>query len=284
MSTQEFGVRSSVAPLRRVAVRTPTLVGDYAAAHWAGPDLDQLLVDHAAFVELLRSLGTQVEVLAPFDGWPDATFVYDPAFVVPSGTIELRAAKVARAGEPPALVADLESLGVPTVGRLSPEATADGGDMFWLDEHTLAVGRTYRTNDEAIAQLRPLLALDNIDVVTFDLPHDLGPEFCLHLMSVISPVRDDLAVVYPKLAPIRLLQELDRRGIGTVEVPDDEYLTLGCNVLAVSPGVVVLPGGNDETASRLEAAGVEVHMYAAGETNKGEGGPTCLTRPILRAE
>ncbi len=284
MSTQEYGVRSSVAPLRRVAVRTPSLVGDYAAAHWAGPDLDQLVVDHAAFVELLRSLGATVEVLAPLDGWPDATFVYDPAFVIPSGTIELRAAKVARAGEPPALAADLAAIGVPTVGRLDTGATADGGDMFWLDDRTLAVGRTYRTNDAAIDQLRPLLAQDGVDVVTFDLPHDLGPEYCLHLMSVISPVRDDLAVVYPKLAPIRLLQALEARGIATVEVPDDEYLSLGCNVLAVSPGVAVLPSGNDVTASRLADAGVEVHTYPAGETNKGEGGPTCLTRPILRAE
>jgi len=277
-----FGVRSSVAPLRRVAVRPPSRVGDYAAAHWHDPDMDLLARQHADFVALLVSLGVQVEVLPPLDGLPDAIFVYDPVMVFPRGAVELTAAKAARVGEGQVLVKELESLGVPTVGRLEGAATADGGDMCWLDDSTLAVGRTYRTTDGAVQQLRTLLARDGIDVLAFDMPHDLGPEFCLHLMSVISPVREDLAVVYPKLAPIRLVQELERRGIDMVEVPDDEYLTLGCNVLAVAPGVVVIPAGNPVTTARLQAAGVTVHPYEASETNKGEGGPTCLTRPIER--
>jgi len=282
MGSEHVGVRSSVAPLRRVAVRRPTRVGDYEGAHWAGPDLDLLESQHAAFVALLTSLGCQVDVLDPLDGWPDAVFTYDPVFVAGHGAVQLAAAKAARVGEGEALAKDLEAIGVPTIGRLEGLATADGGDMFWWDERTLAVGLTYRTNEAAAQQLRSLLAPQGIDVVTYDVPHDLGPEFCLHLMSVISPVRDDLAVVYPKLAPIRLMKELDRRGIGIVEVPDDEYLTLGCNVLAVEPGVAVLAAGNDVVAERLEAAGVRVHTYEASETNKGEGGPTCLTRPILR--
>ena len=278
-----YGVNSMVAPLTRVAVRPPSLRGDYAVAHWAQPlDGDLLLEQHAAFVALLEKLGCGVEVLPPTDDMPDACFTYDPAFVVPSGVIELRGAKAVRAGEPPLLTADLEALGVPVVGRLSGEATADGGDMFWLDPSTLAVGRSYRTNQAAIDQLRPMLAADGVSIEVFDLPHDLGPEFCLHLMSVISPVREDLAVVFERLAPVALLHALAARGIDYVCVPDEDYLSLGCNVLTVRPGVVIMAKGNDATAALLRNRGVEVHFYEASEINKGEGGPTCLTRPIKR--
>ncbi len=278
-----YGVNSMVAPLTRVAVRPPSLRGDYAVAHWAQPlDGDLLLEQHAAFVALLEKLGCGVEVLPPTDDMPDACFTYDPAFVVPSGVVELRGAKAVRAGEPPLLTADLEALGVPVIGRLSGEATADGGDMFWLDPSTLAVGRSYRTNQAAIDQLRPMLAADGVNIEVFDLPHDLGPEFCLHLMSVISPVREDLAVVFERLAPVALLQALAARGIDYVCVPDEDYLSLGCNVLTVRPGVVIMAKGNDATAALLRNRGVEVHFYEASEINKGEGGPTCLTRPIKR--
>lgn len=279
----DYGVNSMVAPLARVAVRPPSPRGDYEVAHWAQPlDLGLLIEQHAAFVELLTSLGCGVEVLAPADDMPDAIFTYDPAFVIPSGVIELRAAKAVRAGEPPLLAADVADLGVPVVGRLTGDATADGGDMCWLDETTLAVGRTYRTNQAAIDQLRPMLAADGVRIETFDMPHDLGPEYCLHLMSVVSPVRDDLAVVFERLAPVPLLQALRARGYDLVSVPEEDYLSLGCNVLTVRPGVVVMAKGNEATAALMRNHGVEVHMYEASEINKGEGGPTCLTRPILR--
>ncbi|PHX60816.1 MAG: amidinotransferase, partial [Actinobacteria bacterium] len=190
----DYGVRSMVAPLTRVAARQPSLRADYELAHWALPLDGELLVQqHQAFVELLRKLGCVVEELAPVDDMPDACFTYDPAFVIPSGVIELRGAKAVRAGEPPLLTAELHALGVPVVGKLTGAATADGGDLCWLDENTLAIGRSYRTNAQAIEQLRPILAADGIDVEVFDVPHDLGPEFCLHLLSVISPVRADLA-------------------------------------------------------------------------------------------
>ena len=282
-SSTAVGVRSMCAPLARVAVRQPSPVGDYEVAHWAQPlDLALLLEQHAAFVELLRTLGCAVEVLPPAEGQPDACFTYDPCFVTARGVIELRAAKAVRAGEPPLLAADLAALGVPTIGRLAAPATADGGDMLWLDDRTLAVGRTYRTNDAAIAQLRAILAEEDAVIETFDMPHDLGPEFCLHLMSVISPVRDDLAVVYERLAPVPLLRALRERGIETVSVPEEDYPSLGCNVLTVEPGVVVMARGNEATAARLRDHGVRVHWYEASEINKGEGGPTCLTRPIAR--
>jgi N-dimethylarginine dimethylaminohydrolase len=272
-----------VAPLRRVAVRPPSARGDYSAAHWAQPlDLGLLRDQHARFVALLQRLGCEVVVLDPVDDMPDACFVYDPAFVIPSGVVEFRGAKAARVGEPPLLTMQLEQAGVPVAGRLSAPATADGGDMFWLDDRTLAMGRGYRTNQAAHDQMRTILEPLGISVETFDLPHDMGPEYCLHLMSVVSPIRENLAVVYERLAPVPLLQALATRGIEMVSVPEEDYLSLGCNVLAVAPSVVVMAEGNDATAKALRDHGVEVHTYAASEINKGEGGPTCLTRPILR--
>jgi N-dimethylarginine dimethylaminohydrolase len=281
--TRTYGVTSMVRRLRRVAVRPPSPRGDYAVAHWAQPlDRGVLQDQHARFVALLDKLGCEVEILPPSDDMPDACFVYDPAFVVGSGVIELRGAKVVRQGEPPLLATQLEDLGIPIVGRLVAPATADGGDMFWLDSTTLAVGRTYRTNQAGIDQLRAILEPQGVTVQSFDMPHDLGPAYCLHLMSVVSPVREDLAVVYERLAPVSLIQALQERGIERINVPDEDYASLGCNVLAVAPGVVVIAEGNDATAKAMRDHGVEVHTYAASEINKGEGGPTCLTRPILR--
>ncbi|NDH77051.1 MAG: hypothetical protein EBY52_10025, partial [Actinobacteria bacterium] len=212
------------AELRRVAVRPPSTRGDYASAHWAQPvDLDLLAKQHAAFVELLRRLGCDVDVLNPVDDMPDGIFTYDPCFVVGSGFIELRGAKDARVAEPAVLAAELHERGIPRVGQLTGDATADGGDMFWLDTTTLAVGRSYRTNDAAIDQLRQILEPD-VTVTAFDVPHGLGPDFCLHLMSVISPVREDLAVVYEPLAPVRLLHELHRRGVEVLPLPEEDNL------------------------------------------------------------
>lgn len=281
--TLAYGVTSMVGRLHRVAVRPPSPRGDYAVAHWAQPlDRDLLLDQHVRFVALLAKLGCELEVLPPADDMPDACFVYDPAFVVGHGVIELRGAKVVRQGEPPLLATQLEDLGVPIVGRLVAPATADGGDMFWLDSQTLAVGRTYRTNQAGIDQLRAILEPQGVTVQAFDMPHDLGPAYCLHLMSVVSPVREDLAVVYERLAPVALIQALQERGIEIINVPEEDYASLGCNVLAVAPGVVVIAEGNSATAKALRDHGVEVHIYEASEINKGEGGPTCLTRPILR--
>ena len=278
----DVGVTSMVGDLISVAVRPPSVRGDYASAHWAAPlDLELLASQHADFVALLERLGCGVKVLDPVDDMPDAIFTYDPCFVVGSGLIELRGAKPCRVGEPPLLAAELQALGIPLIGRLTGAATADGGDMFWLDDRTLAVGRSYRTNDAAIAQLRGILEPD-VRIEAFDLPHDLGPEFCLHLMSVVSPIREDLAIVYERLAPIRLLEALRSRGVQMLPVPESDYLTLGCNILTIQPGVVVIASGNDATEKLLRQHGVDVHVYAASEISKGEGGPTCLTRPLLR--
>jgi N-dimethylarginine dimethylaminohydrolase len=276
------GVRSMVAPLRRVLVVRPTTVGDFAAAGWREPDGDLLRRQHDGFVALLDGLGVEVVVAEAPEGLVDACFAYDPVFVTAAGAIELQMAKPARADEPGFLAAEVEKAGVAVHARLTGDAHADGGDMLWLDDQTLAVGRGYRTNAEAHRQLRDILAAEGAVVARADLPHHLGPAHVLHLMSVVSPVAEDLAVVFEPLAPVPLLDLLRERGYRTIACDPDEFDTQGCNILAVRPGVVVMADSAPVTRAALERAGVDVRLYAASEINKGDGGPTCLTRPLVR--
>lgn len=279
-----FGVRSMVAPLRRVLVRRPATTGDFAGADWRTPDPELLDRQHDQFCQLLADLGCDVEVAAAADDMVDATYVRDPGMITRRGAVLFQMAKPARAAEPPLLGTALEAAGVPVVGRLTGSARADGGDIIWLDDRTLLVGRSYRTNVEGVRQLRDIMAAEGVVVGSADMPHDRGPAHVLHLMSVISPVADDLAVVYPPLAPVPVMEELAERHVRIVTVPATEYETMACNVLAVRPGVVVMLAGNPRTRAALEAAGCEVHVYEGSEISlKGDGGPTCLTAPILRA-
>jgi len=280
-----WGTADMVSPLREVLVRTPTTTGRFVEdGGWREPDRAALLDEHRRFVDLLRRLGSTVHVADPVDGLVDAVYMHDPLIMTPHGAIVLRMAKPIRAPEPAHARRDLERLGVPVLGELTAPALADGGDKVWLDARTLLVGHGYRTNATAIAQIRALLAPHGVDVLAFDLPHFRGPAEVLHLMSVLSPVAPDLAVVYEPLAPVRLLELLRERGISWLRVGDTEVLTQGANILAVAPRVVVLAAGNPEIESRLRAAGVEVHLFdGAHLAVKGDGGPTCLTAPLLRS-
>jgi dimethylargininase len=276
------GVRSATAPLEHAVLCEPA-DGDFASARWRrAPDLEQLRRDHAAFAGLLSGLGVEVTVVRAADGLVDACFAYDPVLVTASGFVELRMAKPVRGTEPARLGAALSDLGVTRVGALTEDAVADGGDMFWLDESTLAVARGYRTNAAAHRQLAAILAEEGAIVERFDLPHAGGPDELLHLLSVISPVADDLALVHEPLAPVALLEALAERGIRRLPCDPDELGRQGCNVLAVRPGVVVAADTCPGTRRTLERAGCEVHVYPAAELNKGEGGPTCLTLPLRR--
>lgn len=276
------GVRSMSGDLRRVLVVRPTTSGDFVGAGWRAPDTTALLREHDGFVELLESLSVEVVVAEAPDGMVDACFAYDPVFVTGSGAIELQMVKPARRDEPAFLVAEVEKAGVPVVGRLTGAARADGGDMCWLDEATLAVGRGYRTNAAAHTQLAEILGREGVTVERADLPHHRGAAHVMHLMSVVSPVAPDLAVVFEPLAPVPLLELLAERGYRTLPADPDELDDQGCNVLAVRPGVVVMADSAPRTRATLQRAGVEVHTYAAAEINSGDGGPTCLTRPLLR--
>jgi dimethylargininase len=279
-----YGCQSMTGELRRVLVRAPRAedLRGWGACGWrAEPDPVGIALEHEAFCGILEQAGAEVLLAeSPADGNPDAIYTYDPALVVDEGALLLNPGKECRRAEPAALGEDLERSGVPTAGHLSGIERAEGGDCYWLDEHTLLVGRGYRTNGEGIAALRRLLP--NIEVVAFDLPHWRGRGEVMHLLSLLSPLAPALVVAYPPLLPVRLAELLEQRGIAIVPVPDEEFETMGANVLALAPRVALAASGNPETKRRLERAGVEVLVYEGKELSKGDGGPTCLTRPILR--
>jgi dimethylargininase len=285
-ATQLFGGQTMTKTLRRVLVRPPDRVGfeRWREYGWrAEPDPAKLVAEHEAFCEVLDRGGAEVVTAAtavPDD--PDAIYVFDPAIVSDVGAIVLRPGKNGRLVERNAIAADFEQAGVPIAARLEDSELADGGDTLWLDARTLLVGRGYRTNDEGIEALRR--ALPQVNVLAFDLPHLHGAEVVLHLLSLLSPLDDDLVVAYVPLLPVRLVQLLQELEIKIVRVPDEEFETMGPNVLALAPRVVLALEGNDVTRRRLEQAGVEVSVYKGDEiSRKGDGGPTCLTRPLLRA-
>jgi N-dimethylarginine dimethylaminohydrolase len=288
-----FGGHTMTGRLRRVLVKRPAeafVSADQIAAQWQGlgylgpPDLAQATAEHARFVALLERADAKV-VYLPADRRTglDSLYCHDPALVTDAGVIAFHTGKPARQGEGPALADALPALDVSLLGRVQAPGTAEGGDMIWLDAHTLAVGRTYRTNAEGMAQLRALLAPLDVKVIEVPLVHWTGPGDVLHLMSVISLLADDLAVVYARLLPIPFRELLLARGCQLVEIPDEEFPTQGCNVLALAPRLCLMLEGNPVTKRRLEAAGCQVWTYQGDEISfKGSGGPTCLTRPLWR--
>ena len=280
---EAYGVTSMVAPLERVLVRRPALAGDWAGAAWRTPDPDALARQHAAFVELLAGLGPQVEVAEALDGQVDSVYMHDPLLVTGRGGIPLNMAKPARRAEPGHAAEELQRLGVPVIGTLDAPAIADGGDRFWLDSTTMAIGLGYRTNRAGADAVARLVEPEGIAVEAYDMPHDQGPGMVLHLQSFLSAVSENLAVVYEPLAPVRLLQDLRERGYDWIAISHDDYLAMGCNVLCVRPGVAVMVDGVPAVRHALEQRGVEVHVYDGTDLAlKGDGGPTCLTCPLLR--
>lgn len=282
---RRFGAQSMSAPLLDVLVKRPgpafgAAFDDPAHGFLHPVDLALAQHEHDAFVATLAGLGPRVHVLDTELDSPDLVYTFDPLLVTDRGAIPLRPGKPNRAAEPGAIEAWTSAAGIPTVGRVEAPGTVEGGDTLWLRPDLFCIGRTLRTND---AGARQLAALVGGDVRIFDVPYWKGPAELIHLMSVISPVADDLAVVYLPLLPVGLWQLLRELRIALVEVPDEEFPTLGCNVLAVRPRVVLMAEGNPRTQAALVAAGCDVHTYPATEIGiNGSGGPTCMTRPVLR--
>jgi N-dimethylarginine dimethylaminohydrolase len=274
--------------IQRIYVRSPddAALTSWKAYGWhAEPDPAATAAEHETFVEILRQRVPDVVVgLQPVPGDPDAVYTYDPTIVTDAGVIPLRPGKEGRRGEPEVVADELREAGCTVLPPLEAPAIAEGGDMLFLDEHTLLVGVGYRTNEAAIEQLGARLVDEGINVVAFDLPHFHGPAECLHLMSFLSMLDADLAVGYLPMMPVRLVQLLDACGVQVVEVPDEEFPTMGPNVLALGPRSAVAVEGNPVVRGRMEAAGVEVITYRGAHISlNGDGGPTCLTRPLARA-
>ncbi len=277
-----------VSRLQRVLVRRPDEAfgrADPKVWHYtARPRLAQAQREHDRFVRILERAGAEVlRHDAPQPGRADSIFVHDPALVTDAGTIVLLMGKALRRGEETSLGARLEELAVPVLGRLVGAATAEGGDLLWLDHDTLAVGQGFRTNAEGLRQLSALLREVGARTLPVPLPYHGGPDACLHLMSLISLLDEDLAVVHGPLLPTPFWRELRDRGIDLVDVAREEFATMAPNVLALAPRECVMLRDNPRTQTLLEAAGCLVQSYAGDEISlKAEGGPTCLTRPVLR--
>ncbi len=249
----------------------------------AAPDFEGAIEEFDQFEAYLKESGAEIIHLPDAESLTlDSLYVRDALIVTPHGIVLANMGKPARQGEPAINAEFLEGRGLTVAGRIDAPGMVEGGDLVWIDDRTLLAGHTYRTNPEGIAQLQRILG-DGITVHSFQMPHYKGRDDVFHLMSVLSPIDTDLALVYPPLAPVALMEFLEARGMSFVVVPDEEFESMGCNVLATGPRRCVMVAGNPETQRRLEAAGADVHVIEAAEIcRKGEGGPTCLTRPLSR--
>lgn len=285
MTEVRYGVRSSTADLRDVLVKRPDAAfacafDDPAHGFLRPVAMERAQREHDGLVDVLDRLGARVHVLDDAACGADSVYVFDPLLVTDAGAIPLRPGKPNRADEPAAMERWMTAHGIPTAGRIVAPGTVEAGDTVWLRDGLFVIGRTLRTNDAGARQLAELVGGD---VRIVDAPYWKGPAELVHLMSVISPVSDEVAVVFLPLLPAGLWSWLRDLEVRLIEVPEEEYPSLGCNVLAVRPGVVVVADGNPVTRRGLEAAGVEVHAIPLGEVGEnGSGGVTCLTRPLLR--
>jgi N-dimethylarginine dimethylaminohydrolase len=289
----DFGSFNNWSALKRVAVRRPEQAFHSEAridAEWQAlnyhsrPDLEAAKAEFARAEALLEAAGAEVIALPDGEGLTlDSLYTHDALVVTPKGLVRPHMGKPARRKEPLVNGAFLESLGFPIAGDIEAPGLLEGGDLVWIDRHTLLAGIGYRTNTEGVNQLAAL-AGDDVEILSFDLPHYKGKSDVFHLMSVLSPLDKDLAVVYLPLMPSRLAQFLEARRISFVHVPDEEFPTMGCNVLALGPRHAMMVAGNPLTEMRMKEAGVRVEVIEAEHIcRKGEGGPTCMTRPLVRA-
>ncbi len=289
MMSKTYGGQNMVDPLRRVLVKRPDAAfgdADPVEWHYVSPiNLDIAQQEHDALVDALRTAGAEVishDIPQPTRA--DSIFAFDPAIITDAGAVILSLGKELRRGEEAAMAQCFEQNGIPIHYTLHGKARAEGGDLLWVDDHTLAIGLGFRTNPEGLRQLKEALEPLGVTVMPVELPYFQGPEACLHLLSMISMIDHDLAIVYPSLMAVSFWQFLQEHNIQIVEVPEEEFPTMGPNVLALAPRQCLMLQGNPITKKRLEDAGCTVQTYKGDELSlKAEGGPTCLTRPILRA-
>jgi len=288
-----YGCQSMYAPIRRMLLKHPreafinqaNIKGQWQQLFYMDcPDFENALLEYEHFVGLLEQFDFEINYM-PVDETTslDSIYAHDSLVICKRGAILCNMGKNARIPEAEAVQKYLQIMGVPVIGRITGKGKLEGGDILWVDERTLAVGQGFRTNAEGFRQLRELLGELVDEIIPVQLPYWTGPQECLHLLSFISIVDRDLAVVYSRLMPVLFREWLLEKGFYFVEVPDQEYDTLGCNVLAVGPRQCVMLNGNPVTQQRLEQAGARVWTFDGRDISlKGTGGPTCLTRPILR--
>lgn len=285
-----YGGQSMVARLRRVAVCPPESAGWQdegknwrALGYQHAPDFDRAQRQHSALRQELEAAGAEVIAVDGRGLSLDAVYVHDPSFLTGHGAICLNMGKAERRTEVERHGQFYRQLGIPVFGEIYPPGTVEAGDMVWLDEKTLLVGRGYRTNSAGIEQLRGLLGAKGVEVIAAPLPHGGGPGCCLHLMSLVSLLDERTALVDSPWLAVETVQLLCGRGYRFIEIDPRERETLACNVLALGEGRLLAFAENERTNQRLREAGFEVRTFAGSEIGiNGGGGPTCLTRPLLR--
>lgn len=279
--------------LQHVILKSPVeafINQEYLNSEWkrfnysSAPNYDEALHEYRMFEAIIKKYVKKIDYLPQNDNVGiDSIYAHDPVKFTPNGAIILNSGKTLRQKEADVYKEFLLEHDIAVIGQLSPEALCDGGDIVWIDDHTLAVGQGYRTNDIAIEEIRNITSDFVDDFIVVPLPHDKGEEECLHLMSVVSIIDEDLAVVYSPLMPVFFRRLLLNKGFKLIEVCEEEYDNLGGNVLALAPRVCVVPSGNPKIVSNIKSNGVTVHEYKGDEiTYKGTGGPTCLTSPVVR--
>ena len=248
------------------------------------PNFNKAILDYEKFVSLLKSFGIELHYLPEDNSTSlDSIYTHDPCIISNNGIIICNMGKKARLAEPNTIEKFFKSIQIPILGKIKAPGTLEGGDVVWIDDKTIAVGEGYRTNKEGIEQLRYLLSDQVETVISVPIPHWNGPQDCLHLMSNLSPIDHNLYLVYSRLLPVSFRKYLLDRNIELIDVPDEEYESMGCNVLTVAPRKAIMISGNSKTKQLLEKNNVEVYTYDGTEISiKGAGGPTCLTRPFLR--
>lgn len=278
--------------LVQVAVRNPEhafVNPEKLAQEWlplrfhAMPDLEKSYAEFALFRQCLLTSGAEVIDLPANDSLTiDSIYPRDNVLVSPKGLILCNMGRASRTPEATVNVAVYEALGHKIAGEIMAPGTLEGGDFIWIDEQHAAVGLGPRTNKEGVRQLQAILG-NEVDLHVVDLPDPEHPDDVLHLMSIISPIDQNLALIYRPFMPQNFILWLEARGVEFVDVPEEEYLPMGCNVLAIAPRSVVMLENLPGVKAELEQAGCSVQTYRGMEiSRKGEGGPTCLTRPLMR--
>jgi N-dimethylarginine dimethylaminohydrolase len=291
--TFDFGSFNNWGPLKKVAIRDvdAAFVSDAKIdAEWkdlnfhSRPDLENARHEYREVEHILAGVGAEIIKLPAAEGLTlDSIYTHDALIVTPRGLVKPRMGKAQRRKEAAINGAALEELGFPIAGEITGDGKIEGGDLVWIDRYTLLAGVGYRTNLEGLRQLGELAGPD-VEILWFDMPHYKGRSDVFHLMSCLSPLDHDLAVVYPPLMAARQIEFLEAREIEFVEVPQDEFDTMGCNVLALGPRHAMIVEGNPETERRMRAKGVRVEVIKGSDIcRKGEGGPTCMTRPLVRS-
>jgi N-dimethylarginine dimethylaminohydrolase len=288
-----FGGQSMVAPLHRVLVCSPLTAGWDRRGQAGGwrelgylhpPDVAAAERQHEALRRALQDAGVDVVALEQDDALSlDAVYVHDPSFITDHGATLLRMGKACRGTEPKHHGAFYQQQGIPLLGEIRPPGEIEGGDMVWLDDSTLMIGRGYRTNASGIDQVRALLGPMGVEVLSAPLPHGGGPDTCLHLMSLLSLLDERTALVDLPWLAVETLELLRDRGFRLIEIEPAERALLACNVLALGSGRLLAFAESPKTNQRLRDHGFEVITVPGSEMGiNGGGGPTCLTRPLLR--